>query len=254
MNVSKRRCHLTTVFKGTSFEERARQTLRDHLSMSLRRVGGRGDGGIDLQGWWWLPADLLSCELHVAVGGNPDAQKRVPIRILAQCKTEEKKIGPRYIREFEGTIHRFLSRPSTRGSHAVTAQHHAMGPVGVFLSTSTFTTASLRQVYASSLPIALVHLPEDEASPPTPEHGAQAVQKRKPNTFGNILFNPALGAAHGLLRGTVEPRWERSALPGDGRPGLWSAGRRLESWIPGDELDEPGEGARRADPVDGPRI
>ena len=41
---------ISTVLKGANFEQRSVAILRDHLYMSLRRVGGRGDGGIDLQG------------------------------------------------------------------------------------------------------------------------------------------------------------------------------------------------------------
>ena len=50
-----RRMALSTVHRGVAFEERTMRLLQEGLSMSLRRVGGKADGGIDLQGWWWLP-------------------------------------------------------------------------------------------------------------------------------------------------------------------------------------------------------
>jgi Protein of unknown function (DUF2034) len=47
---------LSTVQRGTAFEYRALALLTKHLSMSLTRVGGSYDGGIDLIGWWWVPS------------------------------------------------------------------------------------------------------------------------------------------------------------------------------------------------------
>ena len=48
---------LSTVHRGTAFEKRALALLTEHLSMSLTRVGGSYDGGIDLIGWWWVPGE-----------------------------------------------------------------------------------------------------------------------------------------------------------------------------------------------------
>src|SRR6266851_1323834 len=48
---------LSTVHRGTAFEYRALALLTKHLSMSLTRVGGSHDGGVDLIGWWWLPCE-----------------------------------------------------------------------------------------------------------------------------------------------------------------------------------------------------
>jgi Protein of unknown function (DUF2034) len=46
---------LSTVHRGTAFEKRALALLTEHMSMSLTRVGGSYDGGVDLIGWWWVP-------------------------------------------------------------------------------------------------------------------------------------------------------------------------------------------------------
>jgi hypothetical protein len=46
---------LSTVQRGTAFEYRALALLTKHMSMSLTRVGGSYDGGVDLIGWWWVP-------------------------------------------------------------------------------------------------------------------------------------------------------------------------------------------------------
>ena len=48
---------LSTVHRGTAFEYRALALLTKHMSMSLTRVGGSHDGGIDLLGWWWVPCE-----------------------------------------------------------------------------------------------------------------------------------------------------------------------------------------------------
>lgn len=40
---------------GTAFEKYALAFLNSSLHMLLRRVGGAGDGGVDLRGEWWVP-------------------------------------------------------------------------------------------------------------------------------------------------------------------------------------------------------
>ncbi|KAH9941241.1 uncharacterized protein BXZ73DRAFT_98456 [Epithele typhae] len=228
---------VSAVFKGTAFEERSRAVLRDHFSMSLRRVGGRGDGGIDLQGWWWLPAQCVNHGHPSATHALPTPARphdRVPVRVLGQCKAEARKVGPRHIREFEGTVLR-LSAAHPLGVAASPGPGPGPSPrasVGVFLSLSPFTLAALRQAYSSPVPLALVHLPE-------PGDGCAEADRTDARMPGNVIFNPALSASHGLLRGTLEPRWERG--PGEGGPALWSGGSRLESWVPEDARD-----ARRA--------
>ncbi len=46
---------LSTVHRGTAFENRALSLLTENMSMSLTRVGRSHDGGVDLIGWWWVP-------------------------------------------------------------------------------------------------------------------------------------------------------------------------------------------------------
>ena len=46
---------LSTVQRGTAFEYHALALLTKYMSMSLTRVGGSHDGGVDLIGWWWVP-------------------------------------------------------------------------------------------------------------------------------------------------------------------------------------------------------
>ncbi|KAI0746914.1 hypothetical protein C8Q80DRAFT_1321975 [Daedaleopsis nitida] len=220
---------VSTVLKGVTFENRTLRVLRNHLSMSLRRVGGKGDGGIDLQGWWWVPTGSLKRPGAPAEG---ETEARSVVRVLAQCKAEEKKIGPRFIREFEGTVLRnsvYLAAREGRASPYPASQDAV---VGLFASISPFTKASLLQAYSSPVPLALLHLPVQQEKTNT---APLAISDRglHEDLLGTLLFNAALGGANGLLRGTIEPRWER-CNEGHGQPGLWTNGRRLESWVPDD--------------------
>ncbi|KZT22749.1 hypothetical protein NEOLEDRAFT_1045294, partial [Neolentinus lepideus HHB14362 ss-1] len=137
--------------------------------MSLQRVGGRSDGGVDLQGWWWLPS---------AVGG--DDRRRV--RVLGQCKAEKKKMGPNYVREMEGVMYRHLS------------ESPAVAAVALLVSQSMFTRATLLRAHASRIPFFLLHIPEDTG---------------EDTAIDAAFWNPALAGQEGLLGGEVDIRWER---------------------------------------------
>jgi hypothetical protein len=57
---------LSNVHRGTAFENRALSLLTEHMSMSLTRVGGSNDGGVDLIGWWWVPEKTCACPVLCA--------------------------------------------------------------------------------------------------------------------------------------------------------------------------------------------
>jgi len=209
---------LSTVARGTAFEQRSLQLLQDYFSMSLRRVGGKSDGGVDLIGWWWLPLSESQ-----SPSSTPSTLSCRRIRVLAQCKAEKKKFSPNYVREMEGVwhMHAQARSPSTSTSE--------LGTVALLLSESTFTTATLTRALGSSVPFLLMHLP----SPPT-------LDPRAENTLGEVgsaFWNPALGGAYGLLRGEFDVRWERDPS-GGGRPGLWRRDKKVQSWTP-DNLQGP---------------
>jgi hypothetical protein len=125
----------STVAKGNAFERHAVHLLNTDLRMAVRRVGGRGDGGIDLRGYWWLPLaaskskrrsgsessasdaetpprpstpELESHTFRVPPGlrrtGLPNTREIAPLRIIAQCKAESARVGPKYVRELAGTL------------------------------------------------------------------------------------------------------------------------------------------------------
>ncbi|KAG6907739.1 hypothetical protein DXG01_007539 [Tephrocybe rancida] len=213
----------TTVFRGTAFENRAQSILQNNLSMSLRRVGGKSDGGIDLLGWWWLPP-LDAIDINTP---------RRRLRVLAQCKAEKKKIGPKFVRELEGVLHRYLTVSSS--SHSSDTRQRNMAPqyplVALFISESPYTRATLLRAQSSPVPLVLIHIP------PVPTSLDTLTDKDEGDGdkwIGSAVWNPALAGIGGLLGGEVEVRWERS-LVGWGRPGLWWRNQKLSNWTP--EMD-----------------
>ncbi|KAF8526521.1 hypothetical protein BU17DRAFT_28875, partial [Hysterangium stoloniferum] len=206
---------LSTTHIGTTFENRSLHVLQSQLSMSLTKVGGKADGGIDLQGWWWLPVPSDGAARDVLTWTSPGGIVRRRIRVLGQCKAEAKKLGPRYVRELEGV----LARYTTRRGDAQQAN------VGLVVSQSPFTRATVLCAFSSPMPLFLFHLPpEPEADADGSSDGG--VQ----GGIGSAVWNPALGASYGLLRGEIEARWERPIHGGVGRPGLWWKGEKLNSW------------------------
>ncbi len=81
----------STVERGNAFEERSLKLLEQTMSMSLKRVGGKEDGGIDLLGWWWLPHDTFEAPSTTM---SVEVEDRRRIRVVGQCKAEKKKMGP----------------------------------------------------------------------------------------------------------------------------------------------------------------
>lgn len=75
----------STTFVGTHYEYTAQAAL-EQLGMSLKRIGGKSDLGIDLLGTWQLPSTLE------------------PLKVLIQCKALAKKMEPAHARELEGAI------------------------------------------------------------------------------------------------------------------------------------------------------
>jgi len=221
---------LSTTHRGTAFEERSLRILEAHLSMSLRRVGGKSDGGIDLLGWWWLPAPGSSS--HACSSTAP----RRRLRILAQCKAEKKKTSPKYVREMEGVLHRYLvsSPPTSPPTAPLDGTSSVKSPVvGLLISESPFTKSTILRAVSSPIPFFLLHLP------PSASCEQDTVVEEAPTWTGTAIWNPALGGGTGLLGGEIEARWERSLSgSGLGRPSLWWRNEKLRSWTPEGEFEE----------------
>ncbi|KAJ3485471.1 hypothetical protein NLI96_g4940 [Meripilus lineatus] len=203
--------------------------------MTLHRIGGRSDGGVDLQGWWWLPTSEEA--LH------QDHTHRRRIRVLAQCKAEKKKISPKYVREMEGVLlHHLLPSPEVDPANlnpdSLPTQDPRDPVVGLFVSSSPFTKATLLRATASPLPFMLLHIPtppraEDDVALPIPPQEDDPTDSDDDPELGSIVLNPALGSSAGLLAGEIEARWEYSQQgPNLARPALWWKGERIPSWTP----------------------
>jgi len=75
----------STTYVGTHYEYTAQSAL-ERLGMSLKRIGGKSDYGIDLLGTWSLPSAAE------------------PLKVLIQCKAFARKIEPAQARELEGAF------------------------------------------------------------------------------------------------------------------------------------------------------
>lgn len=191
--------------------------------MNLERVGGPSDGGIDLQGWWWLPR----------LGDT----RRRRIRVLAQCKAEKKKMSPNYVREMEGVLHRHLAAHNTRTvtpPDAQSVEDAQRSLIAVLISESMFTKKTLLRALSSPIPMLLLHLPPllDWRTESPIVRAESDEDMTSPSSIGAVFWNSALGGEKGLLGGEIEVRWERGG-DGTGRPGLWRRdGMRISSWTP----------------------
>jgi len=235
---------------GTSFELRSLKLLQDKFSMALDRVAGPGDGGVDLVGWWWLPRlpglpEIPSTITPNTSNGDEAPQMRSRIRVLAQCKAEKNKMGPNYVREMEGVLHRVLNSQSSPSPLPVSSEssdgiEKEDGPavvdqsslkplptVAMIVSQSRFTNGALARAMSSPIPFILLYLPpESDEVHAVEDSKASEGDKNAPS----LQWNPALGSAGGLLGGRLEVRWQREA--GRSQPTVWWEGRPMESYVP----------------------
>ena len=235
----------TTIEVGTSFELRSLQLLHDNFSMALDRVAGPGDGGVDLVGWWWLPRLPSLSELEssatqdgIVMSGSSPASSR--IRVLAQCKAEKIKMGPNYVREMEGVLHRVLNSPSGSFSTELGLGDGVNAPeskpflqpiptVAMLISQSRFTNGAVMRAMSSPIPFILLHLPPDSPAAKAVEEGEE-VGEAGEECNPSLQWNAALGSERGLLGGHLEVRWQRET--GGSYPRLWWQGQPISSLVP----------------------
>ncbi|BEJ15676.1 hypothetical protein CspHIS471_0502810 [Cutaneotrichosporon sp. HIS471] len=247
---------------GLAFENYTQRFLNGDLRMALAHVGGRGDGGVDLRGFWWVPrrprrrvskaegsgaAGKSEAEGNNAAGksegeeeggrvwkpppppglkrdGTPGARIR-PFRVVVQCKAERRALGPRVVREFEGTL-----------GH-LTAQDARVPMFGVLSSQSGFSLASMEHAVRTRVPLLLLHLeggrPDDEAglddrpeSEPEPE--PQPVDGGPTIPVTGAWWNASLGTL--LADAGIELR--REIVGGGTRVGVLTAGERMGRYGP----------------------
>ncbi|KAF3904938.1 hypothetical protein ABW20_dc0109590 [Dactylellina cionopaga] len=137
-----------TVFTGTLYEYTVLSALSRLPGISLIRVGGRDDAGVDLQGVWELPKILKepggiisetndrllvgSTGEGETVEGDENAKIRIPL--IVQCKNVREKgwKGPQYVRELEGAL-----------------ANHPIDALGVLASVRDMTPGMRKQMLAS---------------------------------------------------------------------------------------------------------
>jgi hypothetical protein len=90
----------STTYVGTHYEYTVAAAL-EKFGFEIKRIGGRGDFGIDLLGTWSVPSSAN------------------PLRIFLQCKfaATSTKIGPHLLRELEGAF--VGAPPGWRGSGVI---------------------------------------------------------------------------------------------------------------------------------------
>lgn len=99
----------STVYTGTAYEYLALETL-GRYGFDLNRIGGMGDRGVDLVGYWKIPR-TQGTDLHLASTSTtpniPATSRCDTYRVLVQCKRlvgKHAKIGPNLIRELDGAV------------------------------------------------------------------------------------------------------------------------------------------------------
>ncbi|ODN78479.1 hypothetical protein L202_04113 [Cryptococcus amylolentus CBS 6039] len=215
----------TTVQVGTAFEKHALAFLTASMSMSVRRVGGAGDGGVDLKGWWWVPADASSDTVDIR-------GKARRLRVIAQCKAEKKSVGPRAVRELEGVMSQLDYRREQSSSEAT---------VALFLSQTGFTKNAMINASQSRTPMMLLHLPGGQYvdAPPLSSSPGSDSDIEASIKVESVWWNRAL--SHGVLGGRLELRRE---MVTNGRGvvgtnvGLWMDGARVDRLVPETGADD----------------
>ncbi|GMK55350.1 hypothetical protein CspeluHIS016_0204060 [Cutaneotrichosporon spelunceum] len=225
---------------GLAFETYTQRFLNNDLRMSLAHVGGRGDGGVDLRGFWWVPrrprrrasgagqSDAGKSDAGKDVerqgereeqeqgwkpprppglkrDGTPGARIR-PFRVVVQCKAERRTLGPRVVREFEGTL-----------GH-LAAQDSRVPLLGVLASQSGFSFASMEHAVRARACLSSSCILRPGADP----NGGPTV----PVT--GAWWNTSLGAM--LSDAGIELR--REIVGGGTRVGVLTAGVRMGRYGP----------------------
>lgn len=240
--------------------------------MDLQKVGGKGDSGVDLRGWWHLPP--LGSESD-SVGG-----RRRRIRVIAQCKAESKTMGPRVVRELEGTLGWDCIHPPAGTTppspglrpddlttlrvsdvdpgtslHAVSAEFPSpadtdtinslpdselprIPAIAILLSSSGFTTAAITRAMSSPLPFFLLHIRQLFPLPLERNRG-DSYDDLPPAECVSASWNPI---AQAMLGAEIEIGWQRMTRRHDGngplesvpsgKPVMLWKGKRIGSWIP----------------------
>lgn len=108
----------SSVFLGTRYEYQAQASLR-RFGISLDRVGGAGDLGVDLRGVWTPPPRSRSSGAVPKHGGGEGDGGKEGLRVFVQCKRalSTSSVGPKVIRELEGAADAAADAQRRKRSH-----------------------------------------------------------------------------------------------------------------------------------------
>jgi hypothetical protein len=193
----------STVDRGTRFENGTLQYLtKTFSSMQLIRTGGANDGGVDLLGWWHINEQTTS-----GTAASPTTSLSPErVRVVVQCKNEQKKLGPIHVRELRGVATRVMDSGSSG--------------LAILASSNGFSKQCLLQGLAWDFPLLFIHLLAPPALPTIEEVDLACV---------SLLPNDALSQT--LLRGQMEIR-HATSLDGKGQkqtiPAVYMNGKRLK--------------------------
>lgn len=113
----------SATYYGTQYEYTVLKTLQ-RLGFALDRVGGRGDGGIDLLGRLYFP--------QKGCGSNDMGH----VNAFVQCKAHNKTFGPHHVREMEGVM-----------------MHQDRQAIGILSSLRPLKGSALERLGSSILPL-----------------------------------------------------------------------------------------------------
>lgn len=244
-------CRMSTVSLGTGYEQHVMSLLPFILPgrVLLKRVGGAGDHGIDLRGWWTLPSGqgVLDAEQIDKVQrhrdtGSDSAGSR--LRLIVQCKASaatgaQKRLGPQVLREVEGVIarsqrHYPCSPPGGAAENSPSdASFESLGHQGdplvaIICSSSGFSKQTKLQTNALVGPhLILMHIPLPTALfdgqsltlvggrpskgllMSTRDRAQRRVSATLKSNLLSVLFTPSLMSRTGPLHGRVGVQWSR---------------------------------------------
>ena len=147
----------STVFTGTRYEYLTLSCLR-RLGIELANVGGTGDKGVDLVGFWHLPQWTRKSPTAID-REQVEEQGTEKIKVVVQCKRiaptarATKSISPSVVRELEGAFRG--APPGWRG-------YGGDSVLGILVSTRAATKGVIEGMKRSERPLAWVLLEEFE--------------------------------------------------------------------------------------------
>lgn len=164
----------STIYRGTLFEYQTQKILQKTLGIYTQRSAGNGDLGVDLRGTWFLP-----------LSASPQAGDKVRhLKVIVQCKKMTSKIGPKYVRELQGSLS-FETQPT----------------MAILAVSSEYTKQALLPYAKSLWPMALVVIDTEaqecrklmwNRAAEKVMHGLQVGTKWMPGRDGELENRPVL--------------------------------------------------------------